>query len=110
MQRYVVVHKASVMMQHSVRCARRCLLMTQHFELPNCVGVRQSGWLISSCIRVCITSCDSSSYSNLTGLPGDCAGALPCGEASFKLGELVKGPGVDYGPRLKSMPWAWTLS
>jgi hypothetical protein len=50
------------------------------------------------------------SHSNLTGLPGDCADALPCGEASFKLGELVIGPGVDHGLRLKSMPWALTLS
>jgi hypothetical protein len=33
MQRYVVVHKASVTMQHIVRCAQRCLLMTQHFEV-----------------------------------------------------------------------------
>jgi hypothetical protein len=48
--------------------------------------------------------------SNLTGLPGDCACALPCGEASFKLGELVIGPGVDHGLRLKSMPWALALS
>jgi hypothetical protein len=28
----------------------------------------------------------------------------------LKLGELVRGPGVDEGPRPKSMPWAWTLS
>jgi hypothetical protein len=27
-----------------------------------------------------------------------------------KLGELVRGPGVDEGPRPKSMPWALTLS
>jgi hypothetical protein len=50
------------------------------------------------------------SHSNLTGLPGDCACALPCGEASFKLGELVIGPGVDHGLWLKSMPQALTLS
>jgi hypothetical protein len=50
------------------------------------------------------------SHSNLTGLAGDCACALPCGEASFKLGELVIGPGVDHGLRLKSMPLALTLS
>jgi hypothetical protein len=50
------------------------------------------------------------SHSNLTGLPGDCACTLPCEEASFKLGELVIGPGVDNGLRLKSMPWALTLS
>jgi hypothetical protein len=73
--------------------------MTQHFVAELCRR-RQSGCLISSCIRVRITSCDPSSHSNLTGLPGDCACALPCGEASFKLGELVKGPGVDHGPRL----------
>jgi hypothetical protein len=35
---------------------------------------------------------------------------LPCGEASFKLGELVRGPGVDHELRLKSMPWDLTLS
>jgi hypothetical protein len=29
---------------------------------------------------------------------------------AFKLGELVIGPGVDHGLRLKSMPWALTLS
>jgi hypothetical protein len=29
---------------------------------------------------------------------------------SFKLGELVIGPSVDHGLRLKSMPWALTLS
>jgi hypothetical protein len=57
-----------------------------------------------------MASCDSSSHSNLTGLPGDCACALPCGEASFKLGELVRGLGVDEGLRPKSMPWALTLS
>jgi hypothetical protein len=68
--------------------------VTQHFVVAELctVGVR----LISSCIRVCITSCDSSSHSNLIGLPGDCACTLPCGEASFKLGELVIGPGVDH--------------
>jgi hypothetical protein len=33
MQSYVVVHKTSVTMQHIVRCAQRCLLMTQHFEV-----------------------------------------------------------------------------
>jgi hypothetical protein len=27
----------------------------------------------------------------------------------LKLGELVRGPGVDEGPRPKSMPWALTL-
>jgi hypothetical protein len=27
-----------------------------------------------------------------------------------RLDELVKGPGVDHEPRLKSMPWALTLS
>jgi hypothetical protein len=53
---------------------------------------------------------ESSSHNNLTGLPGDCACALPCGKASFKLGELVRGPGVDEGPRPKSMSWALTLS
>jgi hypothetical protein len=31
-------------------------------------------------------------------------------EKSLKLGELVIGPGVDHGLRLKSMPWALTLS
>jgi hypothetical protein len=54
--------------------------------------------------------CDWFSHSNLTRLHGDCACALPCGEASFKLDELVKGPGVDNGLRLKSMPWDLTLS
>jgi hypothetical protein len=38
----------------------------------------------------------------MAGLPGDCACALPCGEASFKLDELVRGPGVDHEMRLKS--------
>jgi hypothetical protein len=61
-------------------------------------------------LRVCIASCDLSSHSNLTGLPGDCACALPCGVTSFELGKAVRGPGVDEGPRPKSMPWALTLS
>jgi hypothetical protein len=55
-------------------------------------------------MRVYIASCDLSSHSNLIGLPGDCACALPCREASFKLGEPVRGPSVDEGPRPKSMP------
>jgi hypothetical protein len=44
------------------------------------------------------------------GIGGDCACALPCGEASFKLGKLVEGPGVDHELRLKSMPWDLTLT
>jgi hypothetical protein len=31
MQRYVVVHKASLTMQHFVHCAQGVSLMTQHF-------------------------------------------------------------------------------
>jgi hypothetical protein len=81
--------------------------VTQHFVVAKLYR-RKAEPL--TCIRVCIAPCDSSSHSNLTGLPGDCACALPCGEASFKLGELVRGPGVDKGMRPKSMPWALTLS
>jgi hypothetical protein len=33
MQYYVVVHKASLMMQHFVRCAQGVSLMMQHFEV-----------------------------------------------------------------------------
>jgi hypothetical protein len=33
MQYYVVVHKASLTMQHFVRCAQGVSLMTQHFEV-----------------------------------------------------------------------------
>jgi hypothetical protein len=33
MQYYVVVHKASLQMQHFVRCAQDVSLMTQHFEV-----------------------------------------------------------------------------
>jgi hypothetical protein len=33
MQHYVVVHKASLMMQHFIRCAQGVSLMTQHFEV-----------------------------------------------------------------------------
>jgi hypothetical protein len=33
MQRYVIVHKASVTMQHIIRCAQGVSLMTQHFEV-----------------------------------------------------------------------------
>jgi hypothetical protein len=33
MQCYNVVHKASLMMQHFVRCAQGVSLMTQHFEV-----------------------------------------------------------------------------
>jgi hypothetical protein len=36
--------------------------------------------------------------------------ALPFGEASFKLDQMVRGQGVDYELRLKSMPWDLTLS
>jgi hypothetical protein len=33
MQYYVVVHEASLTMQHFVRCAQGVSLMTQHFEV-----------------------------------------------------------------------------
>jgi hypothetical protein len=33
MQCYIVVHKASLLMQHFVRCAQGVSLMTQHFEV-----------------------------------------------------------------------------
>jgi hypothetical protein len=33
MQYYVVVHKASLMMQYFVRCAQGVSLMTQHFDV-----------------------------------------------------------------------------
>jgi hypothetical protein len=33
MQRYVVVHKASLTMQHFIRCTQGVSLMTQHFEV-----------------------------------------------------------------------------
>jgi hypothetical protein len=85
--------------------------VTRHFVVAKlCRRIRRSGRLISSCIRVRIASCDLSSHSNLTGFSGDCACALPCGEASLRHGKLVRGPGVNEGLRPKSMPWALTLS
>jgi hypothetical protein len=33
MQCYIVVHKASLTMQHFVRCAQGVSLMTQHFKV-----------------------------------------------------------------------------
>jgi hypothetical protein len=36
MQRYVVVHKASLTMQHFVRCAQGVSLLTQHFVAKLC--------------------------------------------------------------------------
>jgi hypothetical protein len=81
--------------------------VTQHFvvaKLCRRKGERLTN-LIMYTIRVCITLCDSSSHRNSTGLPGDCGCALlPCGGASFKLGELVRGPGVDHELQLKTMP------
>jgi hypothetical protein len=98
-------------MQHFVRCAQGVSLMTQHFVVAELCR-RKAERLIHLIMYpyICITSCDSSSHSNLAGFSGDCACALPCGEASFKLDELVRGPGVDHGLRLKSMHWAFTLS
>jgi hypothetical protein len=85
--------------------------VTQHFvvaELCRRKAERLTHLSMYTCLYN-IMPCDLSSHSILAGLPGDCACALSC-EASFKLGKLVRGPGVDHELRLKSVPWNLTLS
>jgi hypothetical protein len=121
----VMVHKASLSMQHYV-VVRKASLMMQHFVVVckasfadaalRCGAIlyrtRKAERLTHLIMYTCssIASSDWSSHSDLTGLPGHCACALPCGEAFLSIDKLVRGPRTDLRLRHGSMPWDLTLS